>query len=76
MLINGEIYDEDHQMPGLKYNKDLSDKDISDIISYVTNAFSTDSKGLKPEKIKELRDVISKDGMEYTEKELNEQIGK
>ena len=76
LLINGEIYDEDHQMPGLKYNKDLSDKDISDIISYVTNAFSVDSKGLGPEKIKELREVLSKDGMEYTEKELNEQIGK
>ncbi|MCM4162515.1 MULTISPECIES: c-type cytochrome [unclassified Arenibacter] len=76
LLINGEIYDKDHQMPGLKYNKDLSDKDISDIISYVTNAFSTDSKGLEPEKIKELRGVMSKDSMEYTEKELNEQIGK
>jgi mono/diheme cytochrome c family protein len=63
-------------MPGLKYNKNLSDKDISDIISYVTNAFSTNPKGLKPERIKELRDVESKDGMEYTEKELYEQIGK
>ncbi|MEZ4968525.1 MAG: c-type cytochrome [Flavobacteriaceae bacterium] len=76
LLINGEIYDKGHQMPGLRYNKDLTDKDISDIISYVTNAFSVDSKGLGPEKIKELRGVLSKDGMEYTEKELNEQIGK
>ncbi len=74
--IKGELYDENHQMPGLKYNKNLTDKDISDIISYVTNAFSVNPKGLKPEKIKELRDVNSKDGMEYTEKELYEQIGK
>lgn len=76
LLINGEVYDNNHQMPGLKYNKSLSDKDISDIISYVTNAFSVNPKGLKPEKIKELRDVSPKDGMEYTEKELFEQIGK
>ena len=76
LLINGEVYDNNHQMPGLKYNKSLSDKDISDIISYVTNAFSVNPKGLKPEKIKELRGVSSKDGMEYTEKELFEQIGK
>ncbi len=74
--IKGELYDENRQMPGLKYNKNLTDKDISDIISYVTNAFSVNPKGLKPEKIKELRDVNSKDGMEYTEKELYEQIGK
>ncbi|MBC8768335.1 c-type cytochrome [Arenibacter sp. BSSL-BM3] len=76
LKIKGELYDENHQMPGLKYNKNLSDKDISDIISYVTNAFSVNPKGLKPEKIKELRDVKSKDGMEYTEEELYEHIGK
>ncbi|MCK0190021.1 c-type cytochrome [Arenibacter sp. F20364] len=76
LKINGEVYDNNHQMPGLKYNKNLSDKDISDIISYVTNAFSIQPKGLKPEKIKELRNVNSKDGMEYTEEELYERIGK
>jgi mono/diheme cytochrome c family protein len=76
LVINGELYDNNHQMPGLKYNKNLSDKDISDIISYVTNAFSVNPKGLKPEKIKELRSVMSKDSMEYTEKELYERIGK
>lgn len=76
LQINGELYDNGHQMPGLKYNKNLSDKDISDIISYVTNAFSVNSKSLKPAKIKELRDKESKDGMEYTEEELYELIGK
>jgi len=76
LQINGELYDNGHQMPGLKYNKNLSDKDISDIISYVTNAFSVNSKSLKPAKIKELREKESKDGMEYTEEELYELIGK
>ncbi|MCM4152712.1 dehydrogenase [Arenibacter sp. N53] len=76
LTIKGELYDENHQMPGLKYNKNLSDKDISDIISYVTNAFSVNPKGLKPEKIKELREIKSKDGMEYTEEELHKHIGK
>ena len=76
LKIKGELYDENHQMPGLKYNRNLSDKDISDIISYVTNAFSINPKGLKPEKIRELRERTSKDGMEYTEEELYEHIGK
>jgi len=76
LQINGELYDYNQQMPGLKYNKDLSDKDISDIISYMTNAFSAKPKSLRPEKIKELRDMNSKGGMEYTEEELYELIGK
>src|SRR5690606_17188575 len=46
LLINGEIYDEGHQMPGLRNNKDLSDRDIADIISYITNAFSPNSRSL------------------------------
>ncbi len=76
LLINGEVYDKNHQMPGLMYNTEITDKDISDIISYVTNAFSVKPKGLKPEKIKELRDVKPKGGIGYTEEELYESIGK
>lgn len=76
LLINGEVYDKNHQMPGLMYNTDITDKDISDIISYVTNAFSVKPKGLKPEKIKELRNAKPKAGIGYTEEELYQTLGK
>ncbi|QCX01324.1 c-type cytochrome [Aggregatimonas sangjinii] len=69
--VNGELYDMNLAMPGLIRNEDISDKDIADIISYVTNAFSNRPAALKPERIKELREVKSVSGMEYTEEELN-----
>lgn len=72
--INGEIYDENHQMPGLMNNSNISDQDIADIISYVTNAFSNHPRSLNASKIKTLRDQKSKSGMEYTEEELNQLI--
>jgi mono/diheme cytochrome c family protein len=76
LFIDGEIYDEGHQMPGLKNNKDLSDRDIADIISYITNAFSNDSRPLGVEVIKDLRTRKAKGGMEFTEEELLESTKK
>lgn len=74
LVINGEVYDKDHQMPGLIHNRDISDQDIADVISYVTNAFSNRPRSLKPSKIEALREQKSKSGMEYTEAELEEMI--
>ncbi|HLT51292.1 MAG TPA: c-type cytochrome [Arenibacter sp.] len=76
LLINGELYDEGHQMPGLRNNKDLSDRDIADIISYITNAFSPNSRSLGVEEINGLRTRKAKGGMEFTEEELLESIQK
>lgn len=69
--VNGELYDMNLAMPGLIRNQEISDKDIADIISYVTNAFSNRPVALKPDTIKDLREVKSASGMEYTEEELN-----
>ncbi|WP_249356629.1 c-type cytochrome [Maribacter sp. ACAM166] len=68
--VNGEEYNINLAMPGLIRNETISDKDIADIISYVTNAFSDVPKTLRKERIKELRSVKSSSGMEYTEIEL------
>ncbi len=70
--VNGQLYEFNHAMPGLANNKTLTDEDIADIISYVSNAFSDRPKGLKPDKIKELRTEKPKKGSEYTEEELLE----
>ena len=68
--VNGERYEFNQAMPGLINNPDLSDKDISDIMVYVTNAFSKTPHWVKPEIIKELRTVKSAEGGEYSEAEL------
>ncbi len=68
--VNGKRYKFNQAMPGLMGNPNLSDKDISDVITYVTNAFSITPHWLKPEIIMELRNKKSENGGEYTEEEL------
>ncbi len=70
LSVNGKRYTFNQAMPGLIGNPNLSDKDISDVITYVTNAFSITPHWVKPKKIKELRDKKSESGGEYTEPEL------
>lgn len=70
--VNGKKYELNQAMPGILANESLTNKDIADIISYVTNSFSDTPKGISSEKIKELRSMKSKSGGEYTEKELLE----
>ncbi|HDZ06660.1 hypothetical protein LCGC14_0190240 [marine sediment metagenome] len=68
--VNGELYNINLAMPGLIRNESITDKDIANIISYVTNAFSDKPKRLSTTRIQELRNVKSFSGMEFTEKEL------
>ncbi len=68
--VKGVHYDLNLAMPGLIRNDDITDKDIADVISYVSNAFSDIPKGLKTEKVAELRATKSISGTEYTEEEL------
>ncbi len=70
--VNGKDYNLNLAMPGLIRNSDISDKDIADIIAYVSNAFSDNPKGVKKEKVAELRTLKPKSGAEYTLPELLE----
>lgn len=70
VYVNGEEYNINLAMPGLIRNETITDKDIADIISYVTNAFSDVPKTLRKERINELRSVKSSTGMEFKEEEL------
>ncbi|MAU72580.1 MAG: dehydrogenase [Pseudozobellia sp.] len=72
--VNGVHYDINHAMPGLNSNETLSDKDISAIVSYVSNAFSKYPKGLREKKVKELRDVTPKEDGGFTIEELDETL--
>ena len=68
--VNGEEYRLNLAMPGLIRNETITDKDIADIISYVTNAFTDEPKTLDEQRIEELRNVKSSSGMEFTAPEL------
>ena len=68
--VDGKRYEINQAMPGLNNNATLSDKDISDVITYVTNAFSIAPKWIAPKTIKELRNKKPENGAEFTEQEL------
>lgn len=68
--VNGEKYEFNAQMPGLANNPDFSDQDITDLVTYLSNAFGTSSRGANAEKVKALRDTKPKEGA-FTEAELN-----
>ncbi|MUH37972.1 dehydrogenase [Zobellia amurskyensis] len=70
ITVKGKRYDLNLAMPGLIRNEDISNKDIADIISYVTNAFSDVPRRLKLGTIEELRNTKPESGAEYTEQEL------
>ncbi|MEE9364357.1 MAG: c-type cytochrome [Cellulophaga sp.] len=70
IVVNGKAYEMNLAMPGLLSNETLSDKDISDIISYVSNAFDPKPKHIRASRIKELRELKPKEGLEFTAKEL------
>lgn len=68
--VNGERYEFNAQMPGLANNAEFNDQDITDLVTYLSNAFGTSSRGANAQKVKALRDTKPKDGA-FTEAELN-----
>ncbi len=70
--VDGKLYDYNLAMPGLIRNDKISNKNIVDIISYVSNAFSDSPKILGTKIIDSLRSVKAISGNEFTEKELEE----
>lgn len=70
--VNGELFEMNQAMPGLKNNESLSDKDIADVITYVSNAFADNPEWISQERVGELREIEPQDGNEFTEEELLE----
>lgn len=68
--VNGEQYEFNAQMPGLANNAEFSDQDITDLVTYLSNAFGTSSRGANAQKVKALRNTKPKAGA-FTEAELN-----
>lgn len=73
LTVNGKRYEFNAQMPGLMANPNLSDQDITDLITYLSNAFGESKREANAEMIAELRKEKPADGA-YTEAELNQKI--
>ena len=69
VTVNGQRYEMNAVMPGLKDNSDLTDQDIANILSFVRNAFSNEHRDIDAEDIEKARDKHPKGEM-YTEEEL------
>ena len=76
ITVNGKQYEFNAPMPGINNNPDMSDQNISDLISYLNNAFSVSAEGVSPDVIKELREAKPKSGSNFTEEELLKMITK
>jgi len=70
VTVKGQRYEFNLAMPGLIRNETISDKNIADVIAYVTNAFSDTPSKTKKEDVAKLRAIKPKSGAEYTEAEL------
>ncbi len=73
VTVKGQRYEFNAQMPGLSANGNMTDQDITDLITYLSNAFGESKREASPELIKSLREVKPKEGA-YTEEELQELI--
>lgn len=73
LTVKGKHYEFNAQMPGLIANPNMSDQDITDLITYLSNAFGESKREANAKMIKELREVKPADGA-YTEEELNSKI--
>ncbi|RPD91798.1 dehydrogenase [Aureibaculum marinum] len=72
VTVSGKQYHFNSTMPGVINNEQVSDKDLSSIISYITNAFTNKQQHIDANKINALRSKKSKTGVEYSEAELKE----
>ncbi|WP_339695017.1 c-type cytochrome [uncultured Roseivirga sp.] len=68
--VNGTHYEFNGEMPGIANNPAMTDQDITDLMTYLSNAFGNSSRGINAATVKELRAVKSKTGGAYTEEEL------
>ena len=70
ITVNGKRYEFNAPMPGINNNPDMSDQDITDLISYLNNAFSVSARGVNADMVKQLRELKPKSGSNFTEEEL------
>ena len=73
--VNGELYDMNLVMPGLKNNPTLSDKDIADLLVFVRNSFSFSDTYINAEDVSKWREATKDRDSLYTENELIERFG-
>ena len=70
--VDGKLYQLNNEMPALLNNKDISDRDIVDIIQFTQNAFAKVGKGISVDDVKKMRAKKPEGSGVFTEKQLLE----
>ncbi len=70
--VDGKLYQLNNEMPALLNNKDISDRDIADIIQFTQNAFAKAGKGISAAEVKKMRDKKPAGSGVFSEKQLLE----
>jgi mono/diheme cytochrome c family protein len=70
--VDGKLYQLNNEMPALLNNKDISDRDIVDIIQFTQNAFAKAGKSISVDDVKKMRAKKPEGSGVFTEKQLLE----
>ena len=70
LTVNGVKYTPALAMPGLKDNASITDQDLADVMNYISNAWSNQSRLVTPESVKKIRDATKDQAQPYEAKNL------
>ena len=70
LSVNGVKYSPALAMPGLKDNASITDQDLADVINYISNAWSNQSKLITPNFVKKIRSNTKSQQAPYQAKAL------
>ncbi len=68
MEVNGQKYA--GQVPMTPFGGMLNDEEVAAVLTYVRNSFGNEASVISPEKVKQVRASVEKDGMFYNPSKL------
>ncbi len=76
VTVNGQRYEMNAVMPGIKNNPELSDEDIATILRFIGNGFNPKQARVSAEKVKAIREMTADREALFTAEELDAWIEK
>jgi mono/diheme cytochrome c family protein len=74
VTVKGHVYkapEVSGDMPGIGYNKDLSNEDIAQLLSFIRKSWQNDADRISAENVKTVREKLKDRQKAFTESELN-----
>lgn len=72
--VNGHVYkapEINMDMPGIGYDKNLTDEDIAELLSFIRNSWSNNADKVDTEEVRQLREKLKDREKSFTVEELN-----